>query len=85
MTRKNNPWMSLVAMVLLAVILVWTCTGCTTAAAAAEDQPSNKWRFVSENCGDGCTIITDTQTGVQYLYHGSGYGGGLTALQPGEG
>lgn len=26
------------------------------------------------------TIIKDTQTGVQYLFFGNGYGGGLTPL-----
>lgn len=28
MKRKNNPWVSLVALLALAVILVLICTGC---------------------------------------------------------
>ncbi len=33
-----------------------------------------------------CTEIwVDTQTGVQYLYHASGYSGGLTVLVDAEG
>ena len=27
----------------------------------------------------------DTQTGVQYFYHGGGYGGGMTVLVDAEG
>lgn len=30
-------------------------------------------------------IWLDTETGVNYLYHGSGYGGGLTVLLDHEG
>lgn len=30
-------------------------------------------------------IWVDTETGVNYLYHGSGYGGGLTVLLDHEG
>jgi len=30
-------------------------------------------------------IWVDTETGVNYLYHGSGYGGGLTVLLDREG
>lgn len=90
MNRKHNPFVALVGLVLLALLLV-TTAGCaapaeaTEAAETAETEPGNWHRFATEYCGDGCTIITDTQTGVQYLYHGSGYGGGLTVLQDAEG
>lgn len=30
-------------------------------------------------------ILVDKETGVNYLYHGSGYGGGLTPLLDREG
>ena len=30
-------------------------------------------------------IWVDTQTGVQYFYHGGGYGGGMTVLVDAEG
>lgn len=30
--------------------------------------------------GGGVRILVDTETGVQYLYHFDGYGGGLTVL-----
>ena len=69
MNHKYNPMLSLVALVLLALILVLSCTGCTIEAEAAETEP----RFTSEHTGNYCTIITDNQTGVQYLaYNGHG-------------
>ncbi len=81
MYRKNNPWLSLVALLLLALILVLTCTGCAAKAQAAEPD-----RFTVENAGNGCAIITDTETGVQYLYFYHSYnsykgGSGMTKLE----
>lgn len=95
MNRKFNPWVSLVALLLAAVILVLTCTGCAP-AAAAETEKDQARRFVIEYNQDGpgrgyIRIITDTETGVQYLVyadirHGAGTaaGIGITALLPGE-
>ncbi len=49
----------------------------------------NDRRFVQvleESSLLSCTsILADTQTGVQYLYHGSGNGGGMTVLVDSEG
>lgn len=71
MNHKYNPMLSLVALVLLALILVLSCTGCAVEAAAAETEPAR--RFTSEYTGNYCTIITDNETGVQYLaYNGHG-------------
>lgn len=36
MNRKFNPWVSLAALILLAVILVTICAGCGVSAEAAE-------------------------------------------------
>ena len=80
MNRKNNPFVSLVALLLLAMIVIFTCVGCRSQEYATETAP----RFTKERESDCCTIITDTQTGVQYLYYHAGYGGGLCVLQPGE-
>lgn len=77
MRQKYNPWVSLVALVLLALILAFICTGCTAQAEAAETTP----RFSCEKVGSGFRIITDHETGNQYLYHFAGYGGGLTKLE----
>ena len=81
MRIKNNPWVSIVALVLLAAILVLVCTGC--AAEAEEDARS---RFTVEfarnfNGTDQLYIITDTETGVQYLLADVYNGAGLTKLE----
>ena len=87
MNRKNNPWVSLIALILvLAGVLVLVCTGCgnTTTAEAAENP-----RFVWEEAGFSILnyyayIITDTETGVQYLLVRHLDQVGLTVLQPAE-
>lgn len=90
MNRKSNPWLSLVALVLLAVILVWTCTGCREAEAATAAEPIGN-RFTTEWAGwsfygdAAFYVITDNETNAQYLLVESGAGVGVTALQPGEG
>ena len=84
MKRKHNPLVALVALLLLAVLLL--CTGCSAPAAAEE--PESSPRFIIEHAENDTPeayvvrIITDTETGVQYLWVKSGYGGGLTVLQP---
>ncbi len=47
-------------------------------------------RFVEilseDNFLSGCnTVMVDRETGVNYLYHGGGYGGGLTVLVNADG
>lgn len=78
MYRKHNPILSLVALLLLAVILAHVCTGCAVEAEEGETAP----RFTVERLGNGLRIITDNQTGAQYLsYSSNGYSGGLTKLE----
>lgn len=81
MKRKHNPWISLVALLLLVTLLVTVCTGCD--AVQAEEEPD---RFTVESVQYGTTvdlfIIRDNETGVQYLLAEVYKGGGLTVLQP---
>lgn len=84
MYRKHNPMLSLVALLLLALILVLICTGCQTKAEAAETEPAP--RFTVESAGNNCRLITDTETGTQYLFYYYGdlnnrAGGGLCKLE----
>ena len=88
MNRKHNPLLSVIALVLLFVILLFSCAGCETDATAATEEKTAA-RFTAEHIetdGPGvCYIITDTETGVQYLFFSIGDGrGGLTVLQTGE-
>lgn len=83
MYRKNNPWLSLVALLLLALILVLTGTGCTVKAEAAQ---TKRYTYEVEDHYGGLKFytITDTETGNQYLYvktSRADAGGGLTKLE----
>ena len=66
MKRTHNPMLSLAALVLLALILTFTCTGCHGEAEAAEETKPAP-RFTVEYLENGLRLITDTETGVQYL------------------
>lgn len=95
MNRKHNPMVALVALLLLAMLLL--CAGCSAPAAAAPEEPEAEVpetslrfmverQFVKDEAIIGgiqnITIITDTETGAQYLWMHEGYAGGLTVLQP---
>lgn len=88
MNRKANPWVSLAAMALLAVILVTVLCGCEPVEASAEEP--NRFTVTHEDRAGGWVIriFTDTETGAQYLLVGDstgyGLGYGLTVLQPGD-
>lgn len=78
MNRKHNPWVALIALLLLLVLIVTICTGCGAADEGTTD------RFIIEHTqssGVNLRIITDTETGVQYLLVGNANGYGLTVLQ----
>lgn len=87
MYRKSNPWVSLVALLLLVLILVLTCTGCISRAEAAGTKPAKRYTYEVQNNGFGPDFytITDTQTGNQYLFvctgTTNGKAGGLTKLE----
>lgn len=109
MNLKYNPWLSLVALLLLALILTLTCTGCNYEAEAAErndrpaviteetepaplepEEPAHTKRFEFDYFSgwpkvENIYVITDNQTGVQYLYIQDPSGAGLCVLEPGEG
>lgn len=49
-------------------------------------KPNRFQRVLQEDKLFGCSEIwVDTQTGVQYFYRSSGYGGGMTVLVDAEG
>lgn len=81
MQRKGNPLVSLVALVLLAIILVSVLTACSGSAAAATETTTRFTVELQESNIMAVWIITDTETGQQYLFVKSGYGGGLTKLE----
>ena len=81
MRFKHNPWVSLLAALVLTIIIVFFCTGCAT-----EAEENARSRFTVEfarhfNGADQLYIITDTETGVQYLLADVYNGAGLTKLE----
>lgn len=81
MRFKHNPWLSMVALLLLAAILALACTGCAHCTETATEP-----RFTAKYAGDSLGvgdfyIITDTETGAQYLLVDVTNGAGMTKLE----
>ena len=80
MNRNYKPSVALVALLILAIIISFVCNGC-----AIETEAAAKDRFTREYAGQDCFIITDNETGVQYLAYvemsNYGRGVGLTKLE----
>lgn len=82
MKLTSSIWMPLIFLALLAVLL-----GCAdTIAEAKETEPA---RFIVEEvglesawAGQYAFILTDTETGTQYLYLRDSGAGGMTKLEP---
>lgn len=80
MQRKHNPYVALVALLLIALITTWICVGCH--AETDETEPDK--RFTVEThlvSGHVLQIITDSETGVQYLFYRTADAGGITKLE----
>lgn len=82
MSRKRNGWASLVALLILAALLVMILTGC---GPRNESDPKPDWRFAKEKVyGDtwgSIYLISDKETGKQWVFVHDGYAGGLVAYE----
>ena len=83
MTANRHRLRTAIAAVVLSVFLLLGCVGCFP-YQANEEYPVMDGRFMfapsAQNPFPTSIIITDTETGVQYLYISNGYGSGLTVL-----
>lgn len=79
MYQKNNPWLSLVALLIMALILAFTCTGCRTAMGATSDRFTRELHSIDDV--HHVTIITDTETGDRYIFYKAYDAGGLCKLE----
>lgn len=70
-----------VGLIGIAIIASIALVGCGTEAVAS-DEPS---RFSEENYDNSNFIITDNETGIQYLYHDGYNAGGMTVLMDEDG
>ncbi len=80
---NKNPFISFVALILLAAIIVLVLASC----AVPEVEGKTPERFTLEVAYRDpfmyLYIITDTETGIQYLFAKNGDGCGLTVLLEG--
>ena len=83
MNRNYKTHVALVSLLILAIIVSFVCNGCAVETNAMPHQTME--RFTKEYAGNDCFIITDNQTGVQYLAYvemsNYGRGIGLTRLE----
>lgn len=81
MNRNYKHHVVMVALLLLAIIVSIVCNGCAVETEAA----TNYGRFTKEYVGNDLYIITDNETGVQYMAYveltNRGGGVGLTKLE----
>lgn len=74
MNRKHNPWISLVALLLLVTLLVTVCTGCDRTKTEYGDQDDAPKVMTVVDATLGYTIYRHDETGVHYFSRDGGYG-----------
>ena len=74
MNRKSNPWVSMVALMLLLTILVLICTGCNPTKTEYDDPDSAPKMMTVVDETMGYTIYRHDETGVHYFCRDGGYG-----------
>lgn len=67
MNQKYNPFLSLVALLVLAVLLLFL-VGCSGNAEAADAEHRFTLDYDCSDIKNQVIIITDTETGHQYLF-----------------
>ena len=67
-----------------ALVAALVLAGCAAESEGADEHAEESPRFEFERLADDY-IITDTETGVQYLYVKIGYAGGMTVLVDADG
>lgn len=80
MSRKRYGWASLVALLILAVMLVVILVGCGPRSEESEAE----YRFTVEEVGESINadvyLITEKETGKQWVYVEGYKAGGLSRL-----
>ena len=74
----------LICAVLITCAICFGLCGCGESSTVhVEKNQAASGRFISDS--PECYIVTDSETGVQYLYCKCGYSGGLTLLVDADG
>ena len=81
MSRKRYGWASLIALLILAVMLVVMLVGC----GPRNEESKTKYRFTVEEVGESINadvyLITEKETGKQWVYVEGYKAGGLVAYE----
>jgi hypothetical protein len=92
MNRKHNPYVAIVALLLLTIVVAWICGGCyaerTEVTEVTEvSEPTRRFTVEAQPVSGiyVIQIITDTETGVQYLFYRNLEGAGLCKLEGSDG
>lgn len=74
MNRKSNPWVSLVAVLLLVTIVVMVCTGCGSTKTEYDDAENAPKMMTIVDETTGYIIYRHDETGVCYFSRRVPYG-----------
>jgi hypothetical protein len=85
MNRKHNPWISLVALLLLVTMLVAVCTGCNTTKTEYDDKDDAQEMMTVVDSTAGYTIYKHDETGVHYFCRDAGYGKSVCVMVNADG
>lgn len=81
MSRKRYGWASLIALLILAVMLVAILAGC----GPLNEESETAYRFTVEEVGESINadvyLITEKETGKQWVYVAGYKAGGLVAYE----
>lgn len=84
MNRKRNGWASLIALVVLVAMLVMVLTGCGPRSESGSET-EEEYRFSKEkvyyDTFSAIYLITDKETGKQWVFVHGGNAGGLVAYE----
>ena len=85
MRRKHNPWISLVALLLLVTLLVTVCVGCGTTKSEYDDPDDAPKMMTIVDGTAGYTIYKHDETGVHYFCRDAGYGKSVCVMVNADG
>lgn len=77
--------MKKLAAAAICAALALALTGCGNTTVVKDDSGQESTRIVSSEDGVSCAVLTDTETGVQYLLAKCGYGATITPLLNADG
>lgn len=85
MNRKSNPWVSLIALLILAVVLVTVCTGCATTKKDYGMESDAPHFMTVVDSTTGYTVYRHDDTGVYYFCRDAGYGKSVCVMVNADG